>query len=217
MPASVLKETFHKIPKKKQDHIIRCALKEFSKRGLSGTNILDVAKRAKISVGSLYTYVDSKDELYVAVAETLVDQMIEEFEKLVLTDAFMDNVALMFAAVEENAKKQRDGVRFYFDMMTEMVTPKIKDVSMKLEAAKLAKYMEAIDRAIELKEIRPNIDRSLLAFLLDSYLQTFQLAITTTHARNKAKLYFGTSSLDELGEKMIEHFKLSYGKVAYRE
>lgn len=217
MPASVLKETFHKIPQKKQDHIIRCALKEFSKKGLSGTNILDVAKRAKISVGSLYTYVDSKDELYVAVAESLVDQMVTEFDKIILTDTFMENVALMFAAVEENARKQRDGVRFYFDMMTEMVTPKIKDVTLKLETAKLQKYMDIIDRAIELKEIRPNIDKGLLAFLLDAYLQAFQLAITTTHARNKAKLYFGTSHLEELGDKMIEHFKLSYGKVAYRD
>ena len=217
MPTSVLKDTFFKIPKKKQDHILKCALKEFAKRGLSGTNILDVAKRAKISVGSLYTYVDSKEELYVAVAENLVTQMIDEMDQLKIKDSFMDNVCMLFEAVNNSGRNKSDAMRFYFDMMTEMVTPKIKDATLRLEAAKREKYIMIIDQAIENQEVAETVERDLLAFMLDGYLQTFQLALTTTHYRNKTKVYFGTNQPEELGRKMCDYFELSFAKTTTAE
>lgn len=217
MTSSVLKETFFKIPPKKQDHIMRCALKEFAKRGLSGTNILDVAKRAKISVGSLYTYVDSKDELYVAVAERLVNQMVEQMEAFEINGSFLDNVCNMFEYVRDNGRKQTDAVRFYFDMMTEMGTTKIKDITYLFESKKYDLFMRVIDNAIETGEIKPDIDREVLAFVIDTYLQTYQFAITTTHYRNKSKIYFGANNPEELGQKICDQFEISIGNTIFAD
>ena len=215
MASRVLKETFYKIPIKKQNHILRCALKEFAKRGLSGTNILDVAKRAKISVGSLYTYVDSKDELYVAVAERLVMRMIEQIEAFEVDGSFLENVCDIFEYVRENGRKQTDAVRFYFDMMTEMGTSKIKDFTYLLESKKYHLFMTIIDQAIEKGEIKPDIDRDVLAFVIDTYLQTYQFAITTTHYRNKSKIYFGATDPEELGQKICQQFEISIGNTIF--
>lgn len=210
MTTSVLKDTFYKIPGKKQDHIINCALKEFAKRGYSGTNILDIAKRAKISVGSLYTYVDSKDELYLAVADILVTQQVEQIRAIELKDYFMDNICLLFQWVTNQSKKQTDGTKFYFDMMTEMVTPRIKDVSMRLEMELHKLYLEVAERAITQGEIPADTDKSLFTFMLNSYLITYQLALTTTHNREKSKIYFGSGQPEELGQLMCDHFEHSF-------
>ena len=44
--------------------IIKCSKKEFSNRGYSNTSIHLIAKKAGLSVGCLYKYFSSKDELY---------------------------------------------------------------------------------------------------------------------------------------------------------
>ena len=49
---------------KTYNKIIKFAKKEFSNRGYSNTSIHSIAKKANLSVGCLYKYFSSKDELY---------------------------------------------------------------------------------------------------------------------------------------------------------
>lgn len=49
---------------KTYNKIVKCAKKEFSSRGFSNTSIHYIAKKANLSVGCLYKYFSSKDELY---------------------------------------------------------------------------------------------------------------------------------------------------------
>ena len=55
---------FSEKTKKTYNKIIKCAKKEFSNRGYSNTSIHSIAKKANLSVGCLYKYFSSKDELY---------------------------------------------------------------------------------------------------------------------------------------------------------
>ena len=48
-------ETFEKISPEKRERILRISLEEFRQKGLSDTRIDDIAKKAGISHGSMYT------------------------------------------------------------------------------------------------------------------------------------------------------------------
>jgi AcrR family transcriptional regulator len=63
---------------KTYNKIIKCAKKEFANRGYSNTSIHFIAKKAGLSVGCLYKYFSSKDELYNFII-TSEQNRIKEF------------------------------------------------------------------------------------------------------------------------------------------
>ena len=62
---------------KTYNKIIKCAKKEFASRGYLNTSISSIAKKANLSVGCLYKYFSSKDELYKLIITTEQQQIKE--------------------------------------------------------------------------------------------------------------------------------------------
>jgi AcrR family transcriptional regulator len=58
------KAAFDKIPKEKRDRILSVAIKEFADNGFENTSIQQIAKKAGISVGSVYKYFENKETLF---------------------------------------------------------------------------------------------------------------------------------------------------------
>ncbi|GKU83035.1 TetR/AcrR family transcriptional regulator [Niallia sp. NCCP-28] len=52
----------------RKQHILECALHAIAKKGVSSVEIKDIARESKISVGSVYTYFKSKDDILKEVA-----------------------------------------------------------------------------------------------------------------------------------------------------
>lgn len=84
------------VPKIAQDRILEnqrrietAALQLFTKQGFHGTNIREIAERAEVSVGAIYTYYPTKEALYVTLVrnykahmEQLRDQMFSSLEDI---------------------------------------------------------------------------------------------------------------------------------------
>ena len=63
------KEAFDKIPQEKRKRVLDAATDEFATYGFENTSIQQIAKRAEISVGSVYKYFENKDELFAMVVK----------------------------------------------------------------------------------------------------------------------------------------------------
>ncbi|MGL6107794.1 TetR/AcrR family transcriptional regulator, partial [Romboutsia sp.] len=59
------KPTFNNIPNEKRNRILEEAEKEFAQKGFIGANINKISKNAGISIGSMYSYFESKEDLYL--------------------------------------------------------------------------------------------------------------------------------------------------------
>jgi len=59
-----MKETFFNLNKDKQNRIILAALEEFALSGYENTSLDNIIRRAGISKGGLYEYIDSKEDLF---------------------------------------------------------------------------------------------------------------------------------------------------------
>jgi len=55
--------------------ILTAAIKTFSERGYKGTSMRMIASRAHISVGGLYLYFRSKEDLYLTLIKTRLDDL----------------------------------------------------------------------------------------------------------------------------------------------
>lgn len=60
------KEAFNKISKERQNEILEIAIEEFSSKGYKSANINIIAKNAGISIGLMYKYFATKEELFLS-------------------------------------------------------------------------------------------------------------------------------------------------------
>jgi AcrR family transcriptional regulator len=58
--------------------ILTAAIRNFSKYGYKGTSMRMIARRANISVGGLYLYFKSKDDLYLTLIKTRLEDLADK-------------------------------------------------------------------------------------------------------------------------------------------
>ena len=66
----------------KANAIIRAAIKVFARDGLEKGKIADIAVEAGIGKGTVYEYFGSKDEIFHAIVDTLMGDILDASEKL---------------------------------------------------------------------------------------------------------------------------------------
>ncbi len=70
-------QAFEKLTQEKKDLIIKVAIEEFSQNGFEKASTDTIAKRAGISKGSLFHYFKSKKNLFVYLAEHVMNMLID--------------------------------------------------------------------------------------------------------------------------------------------
>jgi len=70
----------------KADAIIRAAIHIFARDGLDKGKIADIAKEAGIGKGTVYEYFSSKDEIFHAMVDTIMNDMVDASETLYAMD-----------------------------------------------------------------------------------------------------------------------------------
>jgi AcrR family transcriptional regulator len=65
-------------PEAKRRALLEAALAEFAEHGIAGARVDRLASRAKCSAGLVYTYFGSKDDLFDAVFDTIVERTLTE-------------------------------------------------------------------------------------------------------------------------------------------
>ena len=72
-----------------RNRIIEEALKEFNEKGYGGTSIRSIAKKSNTSVGNIYKYFKSKEDLHENLIGAIYDRFIDyinQFDKVELND-----------------------------------------------------------------------------------------------------------------------------------
>lgn len=69
-----------------RSHILKIAITEFAAKGFSGARIDAIAKSAQTNIRMLYHYFGSKENLYVAVLESVIAELRQEELKLDFSD-----------------------------------------------------------------------------------------------------------------------------------
>ena len=74
-------DTRSRLPRaERRDQLVRCAAAVFVRGGFAGTSMDDVAREAGVTRLIVYRIFESKDVLYRAVLETVIDDMAASFE-----------------------------------------------------------------------------------------------------------------------------------------
>ena len=102
----------------RRDQILSAAMKCFVENGFHGSSMAELAKRARMSVGHIYHYYESKD----AIIEAIVDRDIEEAPGMLDAFSGADHlVAAMMDRLDETVERhlERDRAALRLEILAE--------------------------------------------------------------------------------------------------
>jgi AcrR family transcriptional regulator len=186
------KDTFTKISEEKKDKVFTVAIAEFAAMGYNATNINTIAQKAEISIGSLYSYFESKEDLFLAMAEKgyeVLNRALAELhpEQGTVFEVIERLLGIAFAY----ADKHTDFCLIYLDLSTEGLSHLSERLTENVETSYVHVYKELLERAKAKGEVRPDLDVPLAAFFLDNVVVMLQFSLASSYYQSRIKLYLG--------------------------
>ncbi|MEW9699885.1 TetR/AcrR family transcriptional regulator [Paenibacillus sp. SI8] len=154
----------------------------FARKGVAATNIKEIAKNANVSLGLIYHYYKSKDELYLSLANEAMDKSQSVLESFIHMNISAKDKIARFADTFLYAVHKEDGI-YYFILISQLYETDNEEENKKL----LDRKKQAIENlAIIVKEGQETGE-----FVKGDPFQLAAMYISATQGLASFKLMFG--------------------------
>ena len=153
--------TFRRLDPERQQAVVNAILEEAGEKGPRGINIKEVARRANVSVGSLYQYFDNRAGLLDFAVALCVRYMIDQTEKYGQICAQLSlREALQYYLMGGVQWGQTEtGLILFFLRIAYQGDPTLTESIVSPIAKAMQHYLvEILSQAAERGEIRPDLD-----------------------------------------------------------
>ncbi len=194
-------KTFLNISKEKKEMILRVAIKEFADNGFSASNINVIAKKAEISIGSMYSYFASKEDLFLTVVhygKKYLWKVIKEVDNVY--GGFFDKIDKLISLAITYSKEYPLLIKLYNNITTGKELKIIQRLDIHLEEDYKNLYIKLLKEAIENKEIKKDIDIGMTAYLIDSIVVMVQLSFSNEYYKDKLVKYLNKEEFNNDNE-----------------
>ncbi|MEG0546381.1 MAG: TetR/AcrR family transcriptional regulator [Oscillospiraceae bacterium] len=210
------KPTFDNISPEKRERIIKAATKEFAIKGFDNTNINTIAKKADVSVGSLYKYFENKQDLFLTIIHYSIARMEELLNVLARSeDDILIKVEQIIREIQEFSKENGELIKLYNAMTGENNPRFASQFAYEMEAITAKIYRTAIEQAKKTGDVREDLDSAFAAFLLDNLFMTLQFSYSCDYYKERFKIYVG-NDIAERDDFVIEQ-SLKFIKSAFKK
>ena len=181
---------FHRLPQEKQEQVYAAAAAEFAAHGYEKANTNTIARRAGISVGSLFQYFRTKSDLFLALVDhgttTLLAPVVEEAKE---AEDIFTLFRLMLERARAFALQYPDYNRIYLSLSTLIGEPGPTTIARRVESMTIACYNRVLRRSKEQGIIPEHVDEGLLGFLLDSIVLMYQFSFASDYYKARLMAY----------------------------
>jgi TetR/AcrR family transcriptional regulator len=207
-------DTFEKIDSGRRDAILSVALAEFADKGFNGTSVNGLARKAGVSIGSLYSYFPSKEDLFLTVADqghALLERAISDIDP---ESAFFESYEAMLRKARDYAKSNPELNLVYLDATTQGLRHLAKRLAGTLESVTVDLYRKAIASAMSRGELRAGLDPGAAAFCLDNLIMMFQFSFASDYYRDRLRLFLGLGEDADIDEEALIEAMLDFARRA---
>lgn len=209
------KEAFEKIPDDRKERILEVGIEEFSSKGYENANINVIAKNAGISIGLMYKYFSTKEDLFFtcitrgmsiledALEEIMAsrDKLLIKAEKLIRATCVLSRENINYIKLYNGITSEKDGERAV------MLAREIEEQTSRI-------YITSIAQALASGDVRQDLDPRLFAFFLDNLLTTLQFSFSCEYYRERLKIYTGvdtdTLNDDEIVKQLLKFIESAF-------
>ncbi len=205
--------TFEKLSKERKTEILSLVTKEFARYGYESASINTIAKKVGISIGAMYSYFGSKENLFLSVIAHGVEILkmaigeVDEDQK-----SIYDTLKSLMNITTKYSKIYSDYVSLYHSLSTYSLNKISRDLTAKVERDFISFYKSLIKRGIDNGEVRSSIDIDYAAIYLDNIIVMHELSVANTYHQERLIQYVGeekAQNKDELIDAMIDMIKRS--------
>lgn len=203
MTQKLYKETFDKISDDKRARILEAATTEFADKGFSAANINVIAKNASISIGSMYNYFASKEDLFLTVFDDgykILESALIEVSN-VKGDIF-DKFEALIRTAQTISKENKKLTQIYLDSTSEGLTHLSRRLSRQFESITAQYYHEMLNQAKAEGYIADDLDEKVTSFCLDNLIVLLQFSYASEYFNERMKIFAGDDALEN-DEKII--------------
>lgn len=186
------KTTFENIPEEKRRKILEIAVREFAYYGFENANINVIAKKAEVSVGSLYKYFDTKTDLFLASVNYGIDNLKMIIDAVTNSDEdVMKRLEKIVRIAIEFSRVNSVLIKLYNEVTSESNAELAGKIASNMETVTAAAYRKVILEGQLAGEIREDIDAGMAAFLVDNLLMNIQFSYACDYYKKRYEIYVG--------------------------
>jgi AcrR family transcriptional regulator len=190
--------TFERLGEAKRARVLEAAKRAFAASGFAGANVNRIAEEADISVGSMYKYFRTKEDLFLSLIEgynAIIASWIDGvFER---EASFAGRVELLLKACVESSLADPEAVRLYIACTTEELSRMASKLSGSIEEVSASRYRAMIAEAQAKGEVEAGLDPGWAAFFLDDILLMTQYSVGSVYYRERLRLFLGLEGPSE--------------------
>lgn len=209
------KEAFERATDERKEQILEAGIEEFAAKGYENANINVIAKNAGISIGLMYKYFSTKEDLFVTCLQRgmgIIDETIDEIfrsdEKLLV------KAEKLIRATCRYSKKNANYIKLYNEITAERDSERAKLLSEAIEGDTSKKYVKSITDALAKGDVRQDMDPRMYAFFLDNLLTSLQFSYTCDYYKDRFEIYTGVN-VEEMDEEQIVKQLLKFVESAF--
>lgn len=211
------KQTFENLPEEKRARILTSATKEFAMHGFDDANIVSIAKKAEVSVGSLYKYFNSKRDLFLTVIDFGINLLTAVLESIAVSDKdLLFKVEKIIREIQRFSRENSTLINLYNHMTVENDPLSAKTFVSEMESVTSKIYRTAIEEGKKSGEVRSDIDSAYAAFMLDNIFMSLQFAYSCNYYRERFNVYVRQGITEPDHDNFIVAETLKFIKSALR-
>ena len=209
------KEAFERASDERKEKILEVGIKEFASKGYEKANINIIAKKAGISIGLMYKYFSTKEDLFItciqrgmSILDDAIDEILQSDDKLIV------KAEKLIRTTCQLSQRDANYVKLYNEITSERDSEKAMEFAKAIEGETSKKYVKCITDALAKGDVRQDMDPRLFAFFLDNLLTSLQFSFTCDYYRNRLEIYTGVN-VAELSEDQIVRQLLKFIESAF--
>lgn len=209
------KDAFERAADERKEKILEIGIEEFSSKGYENANINIIAKNAGISIGLMYKYFSTKEDLFITCVQRgmkILDDAIDEIMRC--DDKLLVKAEKLIRTTCMHSKKNANYIRLYNEITSDKGSDMVKILAREIEGSTSKKYITLIAQSLAKGDVRQDLDPRLFAFFLDNLLTSLQFSYTCDYYRERFEIYTGIN-VDEMDDEQVVTQLLKFIESAF--
>ncbi|MCM1115866.1 MAG: TetR/AcrR family transcriptional regulator [Clostridium sp.] len=209
------KEAFERASEERKENILEIGIEEFSSKGYENANINVIAKNAGISIGLMYKYFATKEDLFITCLQRGMEILDNTLEEIMMSDdKLLVKAEKVIRATCRHSKKNANYIKLYNEITSIKNSELVNFLSQEIEGSTSKKYITSIAQALAKGDVRDDLDPRLFAFFLDNLLTSLQFSYTCEYYRKRFEIYTGVD-VENMDEEKIVSQLLKFVESAF--
>ncbi|MCD7797373.1 MAG: TetR/AcrR family transcriptional regulator [Clostridiales bacterium] len=209
------KEAFARADKERKNIILEVGIDEFASKGYENANVNVIAKKAGISIGLMYKYFATKEDLFITclqrgtkvLEDALYDIMKSDDKLLVKAEKLIRTMAC-------HSKQNSNYIKMYNEITAERDLNRAKAIVEEIEFQRSRIYIKSITDALETGDVRTDLDPKMFSFFLDNLLSSLLFSYTCDYYRERFRVYTGID-IREVDDETVVNQLLKFIESAF--